>query len=246
MDEWAGDFKKKLDSLLLKHGVDFWGGVAVEQYENMTNDKKKESVNWLLPSSYFPEGNMKTVAVLGKSVLKGNLKNPGKYTARHNITVNEQLNCALLEICRMLDGGGYETFGQFTIVQNFSPPDDYRLLQSDVVPSKIIAKMADLGNVGWHNLFIHKIYGARVRLTTLITEAEPDLFQDTNIKGDAKGASFSAAKECDQCYQCVKSCPVKAISRSQGYDANQCWKYNHSLQQKWGYSGCGRCMYHCK
>ena len=64
---------------------------------------------------------------------------------------------------------------------------------------KEAAHKAGLGNIGKNDLFLHKKYGARVRLGTLFTDCE--------LHGDG----ISEDNPCINCDKCVKACPSGAI-----------------------------------
>ncbi len=65
---------------------------------------------------------------------------------------------------------------------------------------KKIACLAGLGGVGKNSLFLHKTYGARVRLGTLMTDC-PFEIQD-----------YITTSPCKGCNLCTLACPAKAIS----------------------------------
>lgn len=68
---------------------------------------------------------------------------------------------------------------------------------------KKIACLAGLGSVGKNSLFLHKTYGARVRLGTLITDCPFEVEKHLVVS------------PCNNCRLCVDACPAKAITGAQ-------------------------------
>jgi epoxyqueuosine reductase QueG len=62
--------------------------------------------------------------------------------------------------------------------------------------------LAGLGSIGKSGLFLHRIYGSRVRLGTLFTDYPLDLDKPKEEIEDY----------CLKCDICVKACPASAIS----------------------------------
>ena len=67
---------------------------------------------------------------------------------------------------------------------------------------RIAGVACGLGEMGWSKVFIHRIWGPRVRLGTILTDAE--LEPDPLIKP----GTF-----CNRCMKCAKECPGGAIPR---------------------------------
>lgn len=61
---------------------------------------------------------------------------------------------------------------------------------------RIAAVAAGLGEIGWSKVFLHKKYGPRVRIGTILTDAElePDPLMEPGTL-------------CDQCMRCAADCP---------------------------------------
>lgn len=105
------------------------------------------------------------------------------------------------------------------------------------------AYLAGLGGIGKNNLFIHKKYGTRVRLGTLLTDYP---FETAVVlKEDL----------CGNCRRCIEACPAGAFSgeRRNGlfegvdFDPEKCSKY---MKKEFALIGrgavCGICMKVCK
>ena len=108
---------------------------------------------------------------------------------------------------------------------------------------KYAASLSGLGSVGKSGLFISEKFGPRVRLGTILTNAE------FPVKNDEPKCI------CGDCRECVKACPAQAISgeiwkagddRSIIIDAKACSDYMKKAFQYIGRGAvCGICMKVC-
>ncbi len=108
---------------------------------------------------------------------------------------------------------------------------------------KKVASLAHLGGIGKNSLFLHKDYGARVRLGTLFTNCEFETKQE------------EYHSPCTECDRCVKACPSGAIKgtlwqpgteRSQVFDPEKCSEYMKKNFKHIGRGAvCGICMRVC-
>jgi len=108
---------------------------------------------------------------------------------------------------------------------------------------KYSASISGLGSIGKSGLFISNKYGPRVRLGTILTDAE---FPVENAEPECT---------CGDCRECIKSCPAQAITgqmwhpgddRSVIIDAKACSDYMKKAFQHIGRGAvCGICMRVC-
>jgi epoxyqueuosine reductase len=68
---------------------------------------------------------------------------------------------------------------------------------------RIAAVACGLGEIGWSKVFLHPVFGPRVRLGTILTDAE--LEPDPLVKPGTL---------CNRCMRCVKDCPGGAIPKA--------------------------------
>ena len=108
---------------------------------------------------------------------------------------------------------------------------------------KKVATLSGLGSIGKNSMFLHKDYGAKVRLGTVVTDCEFDV-------SDVKPLDL-----CNGCDKCVKACPSGAITGNMWYegcgreymfDPEKCSNYmkNHFKHIGRG-AVCGICMKVC-
>lgn len=155
----------------------------------------------------------------------------------HYRTVNAFIDRCLLEAGFFLESKGYK---YITVAASQSMPGTpYNGRYSH----KEAARKAGLGTIGKNSLFLHKKYGARVRLGTILTDCpvERDCEMPENI--------------CNGCDLCVKACPSGAIlggewregvKREEIFSAAVCSDY---MKKNFHHIGrgvvCGICMNVC-
>ena len=108
---------------------------------------------------------------------------------------------------------------------------------------KKVAALSGLGTIGKSSMFLHKKYGANVRLGSIFTNCEFDV------------SSVEPVSLCKNCNLCVEACPSGAISgrewspeceREDMFDPEKCSTY---MKEKFKHIGrgavCGICMKVC-
>ncbi|MBR3789888.1 MAG: epoxyqueuosine reductase, partial [Clostridia bacterium] len=118
----------------------------------------------------------------------------------HYRTVNAFIDRCLLEAGLFLESKGYK---YITVAASQSMPGTpYNGRYSH----KEAARKAGLGTIGKNSLFLHKKYGARVRLGTILTDCPVE--RDCEIPESI----------CNGCNLCVKACPSGAILGGDWYE----------------------------
>ena len=157
----------------------------------------------------------------------------------HYRTVNAFIDRILLQAGFMLESEGYR----------YIPVGASQSINKDGwnyngrYSHKKIASIAGLGGIGKNSLFLHREYGARVRLGTLFT--------DCPFEYEIKPYS----SPCSECNLCVEKCPSGAINgmlwqegmtREDVFDPEKCSEY---MKKEFKHIGrgavCGICMKVC-
>ncbi|MEG0020937.1 MAG: 4Fe-4S double cluster binding domain-containing protein [Oscillospiraceae bacterium] len=157
----------------------------------------------------------------------------------HYRTVNAFIDFCLLQTGLLLEQNGYR---YITVAASQSINDEgwsYRGRYSH----KKAAVLAGLGTVGKSCLFLHKKYGARVRLGTVFTDCEFSLLP------------VQAVDFCTGCNICKEHCPSGAIlgkswdsemPREDFFKANLCSEYMKKEFKAIGRGAvCGLCVRYC-
>ena len=157
----------------------------------------------------------------------------------HYRSVNAFIDSLLLKAGLFLQSRGYR---YITVAASQSINKDgwnYRGRYSH----KKVATLSGLGSIGKSSMFLHKDYGAKVRLGSVFTDCEFDV------------SDVEPLDLCNGCDKCVKACPSGAISgnmwqvgcdREYMFDPEKCSNYmkNHFKHIGRG-AVCGICMKVC-
>lgn len=144
-----------------------------------------------------------------------------------------------------------------------------------IFPHKTAAVIAGLGRIGRNGLFIHKKYGPRVRLSTILTDMKLDteslgirngsgglikvsdyICRQCNDMGNGSNDSKNLLQDsCGSCRRCVNACPAMALTGKEWYpgaardeivDAKACSDYmNQNFKHIGRGSVCGICISVC-
>ncbi len=157
----------------------------------------------------------------------------------HYRSVNAFIDSLLLKVGLFLQSRGYK---YITVAASQSINKDgwnYKGRYSH----KKVATLSGLGSIGKSSMFLHRQYGAKVRLGSIFTDCEFDVSDVVPID------------LCGGCDKCVKACPSGAISgnvwyegcnREYMFDPEKCSNYmkNHFKHIGRG-AVCGICMKVC-
>jgi epoxyqueuosine reductase len=166
------------------------------------------------------------------------------YTYFHHYrTVNAFIDRVLLEIGFLLQNNGYR---YIPIAASQSVPSLGQRSHAGRYSHKKTAVLAGLGTIGKSTLFLHPVFGPRVRLGTLFTDCP--LATPAVVK--------SPQSLCGDCTLCVKACPAGAIkgavwqeglAREAMLDADACNRYMRAHFMQIGRGAvCGICIKVCQ
>jgi epoxyqueuosine reductase QueG len=107
----------------------------------------------------------------------------------------------------------------------------------------MVAHIAGLGWIGKNCLLITSVYGPRIRLSSILTNAP------------LPATNNPIEQRCDTCRACVEICPAAAIkgrnyqfreSREERFDFRKCQSYFEELEKDTSKKAvCGMCLYIC-
>jgi len=149
--------------------------------------------------------------------------------------LNSLLNSTATKLTRMLEEEGYRTV---------PIPAAYPRVNKEVrgvLSHRHCAVAAGLGEFAFNNLMTTEKYGSRVRIITIITEAELDIDQPSTQN---LCAQYRAQGLCDM--DCVKRCPTGALSCEGVIDKYKCLHYQEQIMP-WSAAElrCGLCLAAC-
>ena len=203
MAKFDRDFQEEMKKTL---NVELFGVVSVGK---SGSKELKRRANALLPGA-------RSVVVLGKEIyqemvtLLGPSKEVGEayagdFFVTHTEYINGRLTNAIHGLAGILREKGYRTLPMPTVA-----PTDQRFLRA-VFSYKDAAELAGLGTTGRHSMLITPEFGARIKMTCLLTEA--------TLEPTPK----SRKNYCIKCNACIKACPSKALQvpkKGQAYAMN--------------------------
>ena len=159
----------------------------------------------------------------------------------HYRTVNAFIDQALLRAALMLQREGCRAL---PIPASRTLYEGGKRTHVGRYPHKKAAVLAGLGTCGKNSLFLHRVFGPRVRLGTLFTDCP---FEEA--------AQEPPACACGNCRACVDACPAGAIlggqwrpgiEREEIFDAGRCNDYMRAHFMHIGRGAvCGVCMRVC-
>ncbi len=179
------------------------------------------------------------VVKLSDGILNQIKNEPTQTYFSHYRSVNRLIDDICLRILIYLEDSGYPSIA-IPASQSVTDPHDQF---TGAFQHKTGATLSGLGWIGRSALFVHKLYGPRVRLGTILTNAP------------LKTGSPVVKSECGSCHACVKICPSSAIegrlwepglSRNELYDAFACSQHMKTAFHHIGRGVvCGLCVVAC-
>lgn len=225
----GSQLKTKLKREARRYGANLIGFAEVSSWETRK----------LTPPEYYPQTIWpwaKSVIVLAVQIY------PSMLETTPSVVYSELYNTTN----RMLDEMAYRlsnSLNQLGFRAHFFPRDCYGdisvlVRKPEAAFSHVIAAVyAGLGNIGMNHTLLTREYGPRVRLVSVITDAEipPDPILEKPV--------------CIRCGQCIKNCPVQAFTPQEGsftarMDKHLCAEYHQQLKHEFRYP-CGRCTAVC-
>ena len=213
---------KELEKFCLEHGADLFGVADISEIKHEFN----------LPEELI--GDLDKAICLGvrlsAKILNDIDKAPTKLYFHHYKTANFFLDQLGFQVSNYI---------QRKVALALSVPASQIVdwqKQSAHVSHKKIGVLAGLGWIGRNNLLVNPKLGSQFRLVTVFTNLK--------IKVDKP-----LTKDCADCYDCLKVCPVGAITKKkEDFDHLKCFEKLKEFQKS-GVVGqyiCGICVRECK
>jgi epoxyqueuosine reductase QueG len=220
--------KKSITRIAKQSGANIIGFAPVERWEQYHHTKPP-----YFPQNIFPF--TKTVIVFGVQILLPMLETTPSivYSELYN-TTNRYLDELAYKLAVYLNGLGHRAV--------FFPRDGYGdisvlVKKPEAAFSHVIAACyAGLGTIGYNHTLLTREYGPRVRLVSVLTDAEiaPDEMIEKSL--------------CIKCELCKRCCPTSAFTTQPGIlalmDKDKCARYHEQLKNDYHYP-CGVCIKVC-
>ncbi|MCP3992190.1 MAG: epoxyqueuosine reductase [Actinomycetia bacterium] len=219
-----------LDKIKEEIGVDLIGALAV------TSGSHPDFLFGV--ETFLPQSNAAIVLGMEMASETVNLiKHPMNYSGKpktggllspHVVQLTKEIDQANIDLARILKQLGYRSIALPSRGLPMRP-----LMLKAALSYCHIAEAAGMGTVGTHSFLITPEFGTRVRLGCLLTEAPIE----TTTRHDP-------VDDCTHCLDCVKICPVEAISapipgKRYEVDGARCKFYRDRIDN------CGLCLKAC-
>lgn len=225
---------RKIAKLLKSHYVDYIGFANLETYEN---DLVKNGGN--IVKGY--KSGISIGIVIPDSIAdflpeRADTNVSCEYRIHAYDILNSRLNMIASVLSSYLNQKGYRTL---------PIPAAERTDEDNAIPTvshKTIAHISGLGWIGKNCLLITREHGPRVRFISVLTNAP------------LKTVNNPLEQQCNDCDECSKACPVKAIKgrnyaageeREERFEFVKCHNYFEKMRQTKKFAVCGMCLYSC-
>lgn len=187
------------------------------------------------PSGHRPEDLLrgaKSVIVMAIRLLDAALENaPSREYSINYAVVNRELDRIAWKVGRSLQERGFRA-----VQIPASPPSNLTEDMGDL-SHRHAGDLAGLGVIGRNSLLISKRFGPRIRLVSVVTDAELNADEPVDLR------------LCHGCRACVKACPAGAIGEDGVIDKPECSDYHEIIAKKLEFddnlSACGICIRAC-
>ncbi len=190
------------------------GGGGVEILGVAPISRFSEAPERMHPANIFPD--CRSVISIVQPIPRGSYRGITEGTHWNNYTyyAYNRLNTVFRpmvteEVARFIEDHGYEAVPLYPGVPESYPenPDPVpgRPVPEVNVSVRIAAMACGLGEIGWSKVFLHPEFGPRVRIGTILTDAELD--PDPMLEPETL---------CKRCMRCVPDCPGNAIPGRNG------------------------------
>jgi ferredoxin len=227
---------KKLTSEMIKKAAEKHGGAGIVGIANI--ERFDNAPKMMHPKNIFPE--CKSVISIVQPIPRGTYRGitEGTHWANYTFYSYNRLNTLFrpivtYETARFIEDCGFEAVPIYPGVPE--RPGSEKPVANDGRPApevnlnvRIAGMACGLGEIGWSKVFIHPKFGPRVRLGTILTDAE--LEPDPLIEPGTL---------CNKCMKCARECPGGAIPKPGDRDPIKIQIEDKTYE--WGDVHMGRC-----
>lgn len=224
----------KIIKILKPYYVDYIGFADIEPYQNdliryggdiVNNYKSAISIGIAIPDS-----------IVDHLPRRNDMNISCEYKTHGYDIINHRLNFIASMLSSYLNQNNHRTLP----IAAAARTDEENAIPT--VSHKMIAHIAGLGWIGKNCLLVTKKHGPRVRFISILTDAP------------LKTIDNPLVQQCNECDECLKACPVKAIkgknyimgeAREERFDFIKCQNYFDELKENRKYAACGMCLYAC-
>ena len=190
--------KEDLEKIAAEKGMDLFGVAPVGRMRNAPGGHRPEDISPEAKSIISMAIKIPYAAVRANHLAHTRRIRELLYAyQRYGYTLlNDMLDSAAFTLCKYLEGKGFRA----TPIPAAAPYNAKELI--GLLSNRHAAVAAGLGEFGWNGLLITPEYGPRVRVVTILSEADME-----------PRPLYSGPKLCDraQCSVCIKVCPMNAI-----------------------------------
>ncbi len=222
------DITHDMKDMALGLGADFVGIVGPAIFENPDYAGNK-------PQDVMPD--LKSVVIIGVSVPNGAFDTLPKGRAEYTNTLmagTATLRVIAFQIAKFIERKGYKA----TIAPSEGSEFGYWYADRETLKAdfsfKYASYYAGLGNFGMNHLMITKDFGARIRMTAILTDAP--------FTKDERTLLPLVNDACSSCMKCVEICPAGALTEEGTIHRDKCAEYMFNVL---GGLRCGMCLKVC-
>jgi epoxyqueuosine reductase QueG len=220
--EMRSKFRDEVKQLAMQLGADLVGIASEKAFTGA-------------PLGHHPKDILKgarSVIVIAVALPSAALESaPSREYSASYMAANNELNRIAFRLANFLEENGHRA-----VQVPSSPPYDLKRMRGDL-SHRHAGELAGLGVFGKNSLLLSPKYGARMRLVSVITDA--NLTPDRRLENDF----------CMDCDKCIRACPAKALKGRRIVDKKACDNQHLRIGKKLDLSGweqiCGVCIRVC-
>ena len=207
------DLTNELKAFAAECRVDLLGIAPIERFEGVPAQNH--------PKTIFPE--TRSVVVVGKRITRGTFRGIEEGTQMdafdqygRSWLIDRMLAMATIGVATFIEDAGWETVPLQDLPPQI-PPSGVPVRPGTPAPNVLVdareaAVRAGLGEIGYCGVLLTPQFGLRQRVQMILTDAE------------LEGLPLCGVPVCDQCKECIATCPLGAMSADGEHTVTICGK----------------------